>query len=241
LNKAAVTIDSKSGTHTNIESLGNTNIKSAGSVNTESIAATNIKSANVINAEATDSINVKSANAVNVNSAAATNIKSGAAINAESAAATSIKSGAAINVEGAGNINLKAPEVASSKFSAPTIDVSTLNAATTNLKGTHNTPDDTTDIKGSASPVSPGSAATAATAGSANSADPASEATGAKIATLANPIPVEKPVSISASPIIGGPDGLTSAGSGGSSQLLNSAGGISFPEQATINDDTALA
>lgn len=241
LSKAAVTIDSKSGTHTNIESLGNTNIKSAGSVNTESIAATNIKSANVINAQATDSVNVKSGNAVNVNSTAATNIKSGAAINAESAAATSIKSGAAINVEGAGNINLKAPEVASSKFSAPTIDVSTLNAATTNLKGTHNTPDDTTNIKGSASPVSPGSAATAATAGNANSADPASEATGAKIATLANPIPIEKPVSVSASPIIGGPDGLTSAGAGGSSQLLNSAGGISFPEQATINDDTALA
>lgn len=241
LNKAAVTIDSKSGTHTNIESLGNTNIKSAGSVNTESIAATNIKSANVINAQAADSVNVKSGNAVNVNSAAATNIKSGAAINAESAAATSIKSGAAINVEGAGNINLKAPEVASSKFSAPTIDVSTLNAATTNLKGTHNAPDDTTNIKGSASPVSPGSAATAATAGNANSADPASEATGAKIATLANPIPVEKPVSISASPIIGGPDGLTSTGSGGSSQLLNSAGGTAFSEQATINDDTALA
>jgi hypothetical protein len=222
LSKAAVTIDSKSGTHTNIESLGNTNIKSAGSVNTESIAATNIKSANVINAQAADSVNVKSGNAVNVNSAAATNVKSGAAV----------------NVEGSGNINLKAPEVASSKFSAPTIDVSTLNAATTNLKGTHNTPDDTTNIKGSASPVAPGSAVTA---GNANSADPASEATGAKIATLANPIPIEKPVSISASPIIGGPDGLTSAGSGGSSQLLNSAGGISFPEQATINDDTALA
>ena len=222
LNKAAETIDSKSGTHTNIESLGNTNIKSAGSVNTESIAATNIKSANVINAQASDSINVKSGNAVNVNSAAATNVKSGAAV----------------NVEGAGNINLKAPEVASSKFSAPTIDVSTLNAASTNLKGTHNSPDDTTNIKGSASPVSPGSAATAA---SANSADPASEAAGAKIATLANPIPVEKPVSISASPIIGGPDGLTSAGTGGRSQLLNSAGGISFDERATINDDTALA
>ena len=222
LNKAAETIDSKSGTHTNIESLGNTNIKSAGSVNTESIAATNIKSANVINAQATDSINVKSGNAVNVNSAAATNVKSGAAV----------------NVEGAGNINLKAPEVASSKFSAPTIDVTTLNAATTNLKGTHNSPDDTTNIKGSASPVSPGSAATA---GSANSADPASEAAGAKIATLANPVPVEKPVSISASPIIGGPDGLTSAGTGGRSSLLNSAGGISFDERATINDDTALA
>jgi hypothetical protein len=228
LSKAAVTIDSKSGTHTNIESLGNTNIKSAGSVNTESIAATNIKSANVINAQATDSVNVKSGNAVNVNSTSATNIKSGAAINAESAAATSIKSGAAINVEGAGNINLKAPEVASSKFSAPTIDVSTLNAATTNLKGTHNAPDDTTNIKGSASPVSPGSAATAATAGNANSADAASEATGAKIATLANPIPVEKPVSVSASPIVAGTDGNQTTASGGNTQPINSAGGGQF-------------
>ena len=209
LNKAAETIDSKSGTHTNIESLGNTNIKSAGSVNTESIAATNIKSANVINAQATDSINVKSGNAVNVNSAAATNVKSGAAV----------------NVEGAGNINLKAPEVASSKFNAPTIDVSTLNAATTNLKGTHNTTDDTTNIRGSASPVSPGSASTA---GSANSADPASEAAGAKIATLANTIPVEKPVSISASPIVAGTDGNQTAAAGGNSQPINAAGGGQF-------------
>ena len=235
LNKAAVTIDSKSGTHTNIESLGNTNIKSAGSINTESIASTNVKSANVINAEAADSINVKSANAVNVNSAAATNVKSGAAV----------------NVEGAGNINLKAPLVASSPIDTPTLDVttaniSTLNAGSTNLRatgtdtGTNGGSTHDLPISGptSASVTAP---AAAATAGSANSADPASEATGAKIATLANPIPIEKPVSISASPIIGGPDGLTSAGSGGSSQLLNSAGGISFPEQATINDDTALA
>jgi hypothetical protein len=234
LNKAAVTIDSKSGTHTNIESLGNTNIKSAGSVNTESIAATNIKSANVINAEAADSINVKSANAVNVNSAAATNVKSGAAV----------------NVEGAGNINLKAPLVASSPIDTPTLDVttaniSTLNAGSTNLRatgtdtGTNGGSTHDLPISGptSASVTAP---AAAATAGSANSADPASEATGAKIATLANPIPVEKPVSISASPIIGGPDGLTSTGSGGSSQLLNSAGGTAFSEQATINDDTAL-
>lgn len=225
MSKAAETIDSKSGTHTNIESLGNTNIKSAGSVNTESLAATNIKSANVINAEATDSINIKSANAVNVKSANATNIKSGAAINAESAAATNIKSGAAVNVEGSGNINLKAPEVASSKFSAPTIDVSTLNAATTNLSGTHLLPDDTTNIKGSASPVSPSSAAAAAEAGSAGSADPASEATGAQIATLANPIPVEKPVSISASPIVAGIDGNQTAAAGGRSVPINTSGG----------------
>lgn len=235
LNKAAVTIDSKSGTHTNIESLGNTNIKSAGSVNTESIAATNIKSANVINADAADSINVKSANAVNVNSATATNVKSGAAV----------------NVEGAGNINLKAPLVASSPIDTPTLDVttaniSTLNAGSTNLRatgtdtGTNGGSTHDLPISGptSASVTAP---AAAATAGSANSADPASEATGAKIATLANPIPIEKPVSISASPIIGGPDGLTSAGAGGSSQLLNSAGGTAFSEQATINDDTALA
>jgi len=229
MSKAAETIDSKSGTHTNIESLGNTNIKSAGSVNTESIAATNIKSANVINAEATDSINVKSANAVNVKSAAATNIKSGAAV----------------NVEGAGNINLKAPLVASSPIDTSTLDVSTanistLNAGTTNLKGVDPQGGEVTPISGptSASVTAPGSAADA---GSANSADPASEATGAKIATLANPIPVEKPVSISASPIIGGPDGVSSAGAGGRSQLLNSAGGISFNDRATINDDTALA
>ena len=234
LSKAAVTIDSKSGTHTNIESLGNTNIKSAGSVNIESIASTNIKSANVINAQAADSVNVKSGNAVNVNSTAATNVKSGAAV----------------NVEGAGNINLKAPLVTSSSIDTATLDVTTanittLNAGTTNLRATGtdtgNNGGSTHDLPISgpttASVTEPGSAVTA---GNANSADPASEATGAKIATLANPIPIEKPVSVSASPIIGGPDGLTSAGSGGRSQPLNSAGGISFPEQATINDDTAL-
>lgn len=225
MSKAAETIDSKSGTHTNIESLGNTNIKSAGSVNTESIASTNVKSANVVNVEGTDSINVKSGNAVNVKSAAATNVKAGAAVNVQSADATNVKSGAAVNVEGAGNINLKAPEVASSKFSAPTIDVSTLNAATTNLKGTHNSPDDTTNIKGSASPVSAGSAGAAVDAGSANSADPASEATGAKIAILANTVPVEKPVSISVTPIVAGVDGNQTTAHGGSSSPINSAGG----------------
>lgn len=213
MNKAAETIDSKSGTHTNIESLGNTNIKSAGSVNTESIAATNIKSANVINAEATDSINVKSANAVNVKSAAATNVKSGAAV----------------NVEGAGNINLKAPLVASSPIDTSTLDVSTanistLNAGTTNLKGVDPQGGEVTPISGptSASVTAPGSAADA---GSANSADPASEATGAKIATLANPIPVEKPVSISASPIVAGIDGNQTAGSGGKTVPINTSGG----------------
>ena len=209
LNKAAETIDSKSGTHTNIESLGNTNIKSAGSVNTESIAATNIKSANVINAQASDSVNVKSGNAVNVNSAAATNVKSGAAV----------------NVEGAGNINLKAPEVASSKFSAPTIDVSQLNAAATNLKGVDPQGGTVEPINGSASPVTPGAAAAA---GNANSADPASEAAGAKIATLANPIPVEKPVSISASPIVAGVNGNQTTAAGGNSLPINSAGGGQF-------------
>jgi hypothetical protein len=222
LSKAAVTIDSKSGTHTNIESLGNTNIKSAGSVNTESIAATNIKSANVINAQATDSINVKSGNAVNVNSAAATNVKSGAAV----------------NVEGAGNINLKAPLVASSPIDTPTLDVttaniSTLNAGSTNLRatgtdtGTNGGSTHDLPISGptSASVTAP---AAAATAGNANSADPASEATGAKIATLANPIPVEKPVSVSASPIVAGISGNQTNGAGGNSLPINSAGGAQF-------------
>lgn len=228
LSKAAETIDSKSGTHTNIESLGNTNIKSAGSINTESIASTNVKSANVINVEGADSINVKSGNAVNVKSAAATNVKSGAAMNIQSAAATNVKSGAAVNVEGAGNINLKAPEVASSKFSAPTIDVSQLNAAATNLKGLDPQGGMVEPINGSASPTTAGSAGTAVDAGSANSADPASEAAGAKIATLANPIPVEKPVSISASPIVAGVNGNSTTGAGGNTQPINSAGGGQF-------------
>ena len=227
MNKAAQTIDSKSGTHTNIESLGNTNIKSAGSVNTESIAATNIKSANVINAEATDSINVKSANAVNVKSAAATNVKSGAAV----------------NVEGAGNINLKAPLVASSPIDTPTLDastvnVSTLNAGTTNLKGTDPQGGEVTPIQGStsASVTAPGSAADA---GSANSADPASEATGAQIATLATTIPVEKPVSISASPIVAGADGNQTTGTGGGGEPLNTSGGGAVNRSAHFEDDVA--
>ena len=72
----------------------------------------------------------------------------------QSTAETNIKSGAAVNVEGAGNINLKAPLVASSPIDTATLDattanITTLNAGTTNLKGTHNSPDDTTNIKGS--------------------------------------------------------------------------------------------
>ena len=142
-----------------------------------------------------------------------------------SAAATNVKSGAAVNVEGAGNINLKAPEVASSKFSAPTIDVSQLIAAATNLKGVDPQGGTVEPINGSASPVTPGAASAA---GTANSADPASEATGAKIATLANPVPVEKPVSISASPIVAGVNGNQTTGAGGNSLPINSAGGGQF-------------
>jgi hypothetical protein len=72
----------------------------------------------------------------------------------QSTAETNIKSGAAVNVEGAGNINLKAPLVASSPIDTATLDVTTanittLNAGTTNLTGTHNTPGDTNNIKGS--------------------------------------------------------------------------------------------
>jgi hypothetical protein len=87
----------------------------------------------------------------------------------QSTAETNIKSGAAVNVEGAGNINLKAPLVASSPIDTATLDattanITTLNAGTTNLKGTHNSPDDTTNIKGntSASVTEPAAAAAAA-------------------------------------------------------------------------------
>lgn len=120
------------------------------------------------------------------------NLKTAADMKQESAGAFNTKSGGAINQEGAGNINLKAPLVASSPIDTPTLDVTTanittLNAGTTNLKGTHETTDDTTNIRGNttAGVTAPASATAAA------------EADCAQAAPLSAPVALEKPVSIS--------------------------------------------
>lgn len=120
------------------------------------------------------------------------NLKTAAVMKQESAGAFNTKSGGAINQEGAGNINLKAPLVASSPIDTSTLDVTTanittLNAGTTNLKGTHETTDDTTNIRGN----------TTAGVTAPASATAAVEADCAQAAPLSTPVALEKPVSIS--------------------------------------------
>lgn len=129
-----------------------------------SLVDTHVKTSGKTYMHSAGDFNVCTDTGIKARAGAAIDIKAAAEITTSSGAATNVKSGAAVNVEGAGNISLKAPEVASSKFSAPTIDVSTLNAASTNLKGTDPQGGQVTPIFGSAGPVSPGSAADAADA-----------------------------------------------------------------------------
>jgi len=99
-------------------------------------------------------------------SATSIDLLSQAGIKIDATSNIDVKSSAAVNVEGSGNINLKAALVASSpidtaKIDVTTANVTTLNAGTTNLKGTHQSPDDTVNIRGTttASVTTPASAA----------------------------------------------------------------------------------
>lgn len=214
----------------NMSSKADSHVKVLGVTYTTSKGDMNFCTDAIFKAKAAGDINLKTAAVMKQESASDFNIKSGGILNEESAGATNVKSGAAVNVDGAGNISLRAPEVASSKFSAPTIDVTTLRAATTNLKGTHNTPDDTTNIKGSAGPVSPASA---------NPAVAAVEADCAQVAPLSNPVPLELPVSVSK----GASRNRSLADSGNSGTGANGntggggAGGTNAPETTGMAND----
>ena len=194
--------------------VGSYNLTSESGVSVTSKADTHIKTSGAFHNHSTGDTNLCTDAAIKTKSASTTEIKSGATVNLESTGDTNIKSGGDLNTEATGNTSLKAAKVLSSIFNAPTIDVSTLNAATTNLKGTHNSPDDTTNIKGSASVTVPASAATAA------------DAVCAEPASLPTIKTVEKPVSrsVSNSPQVVGPN--SSVG-----------GGSSLPDDTTFDEE----
>lgn len=170
-----------------LENVGDIDIDAKGNFTTDTVGKFNLTSESGINVTSKADTHIKTAGAFYNHSTGDMNLCTDAGIKVKSGAATEIKSGAAINLEGAGNISLKAPLVTSSPIDTATIDVTTanittLNAGTTNLKGTHNSPDDTTNIKGNttASVTTPASAA---------------EAVCAEPAPLSNVKTVEKPVS----------------------------------------------
>lgn len=193
-----------------LENIGDVDIDAKGNFTTDAVGKFNVTSDGGVNVTSKTDTHIKSAGSFYNHSTGDMNMCTDAAIKTKSGAATDIKSGAAINFEGAGNISLKAPLVTSSPIDTTTIDVTTanittLNAGTTNLKGTHNSPDDTTDIKGNttASVTAPASAA---------------EAECAVAAPLSNTKTVEKPVSRSVagkSQYVGGSAGGVGGGNQG--------------------------
>jgi hypothetical protein len=205
-----IDIDAKGNMTTDVT--GKFNLTSDAGVNVTSKADTHIKSAGSFFNHSTGDTNLCTDAAIKTKSGAATEIKSGAAVNVESAGDTNIKSGGALNTEAAGNTSLKAVKVLSSDFNAPTIDVSTLNAASTNLRATgtdtgtnggstHNLP-----VAGTASVAAPAAAATA------------TEAVCAVAAPLSTIKTVEKPVSKSVTGKSQYVGGAAAAGVSGGSQ-----------------------
>ena len=172
----------------NMTSKADSNIKVVGVSYYTSKGDMNFCTDAVFKAKSTGDMNLKTAAVMKQESAADMNLKTGANMKQESAGNFNTKSGGTMNNEAAGNLSLKAPEVASSKFSAPTIDVTTLHAQTTNLKGVDPQGGIVEPIYGTAAPVTPAAAIAPATA---------VEADCAQAAQLSSPVALEKPVSIS--------------------------------------------
>lgn len=188
----------------NLTSKVNTHIKSGGSFFNHSTGNMNLCTDAELLAKSTGDINLKTAGMINQESTGNVNIKTAGTINAESA----------------GNISLKAPLIASSPIDTPTLDVTTanittLNAGTTNLKGTHNSPDDTTDIKGNTT-------ATVTVPASAGSAEDAVCATAAKLPVTYE---LETPVSLSAPQPVERTNNTVKTGYDGENDAMNSDGG----------------
>ncbi len=201
-------IYARNGGPMSLENVGNIDIDAKGDVTSDVVGKFNLTAETGISVTSKEDTHIKTAGAFFSHSTGDTNVCTDAGIKVKSATATEIKSGAGVNVEGAGNISLKAPLVTSSPIDTATIDVTTanittLNAGTTNLKGTHNSPDDTTNIKGNTTAT-----VTAPVA--------AAEAVCAEPAALPTIKTVEKPVSrsVSSSPqVVGGSNSVGGASS----------------------------
>jgi len=105
-----------------------------------------------------------------------------------------------------------------------------LNAGTTNLKGTHSTPDDTIDIKGNTT----ASITVPASAGSAGSAEDAICAVSAKLPVTYE---LEKPVSVSAPQPVERTTNDVATGYDGENDIMNSDGDDGPPAEGSDNPD----
>ena len=199
----------------NLTSKVNTHIKSGGSFFNHSTGNMNLCTDAEILAKSTGDINLKTAGMINQESTGNVNVKSAGTINAESA----------------GNISLKAPLVTSSPIDTATLDVTTanittLNAGTTNLKGTHNSPDDTTNIKGNTT-------ATVTVPASAGSAEDAVCAVAAKLPVTYE---LEQPVSVSAPQPVERTTNDVTTGYDGENDIMNADGDDSPPAEGDNPD-----
>jgi hypothetical protein len=218
----------------NLTSKVNTHIKSGGAFFNHSTGNMNLCTDAEILAKSTGDINLKTAAMINQESTGNVNIKSAAMINQESTGNVNIKSAGTINAESTGNISLKAQLVTSSPIDTATLDVTTanittLNAGTTNLRGTHNSPDDTTDIKGNTTAT----ITVPASAGSAGSAEDAICAVSAKLPVTYE---LEKPVSVSAPQPVERTTNDVTTGYDGENDIMNSDGDDSPPAEGDNPD-----
>lgn len=208
------------------EVVGTYNVTTTGGYNMTSKANSNVKISGVSYTTSTGDMNFCTDAVFKAKSAGDMNLLTDAVMNQESAGVFNSKSGGAMNNESAGNLSLKAPEVASSKFSAPTIDVTTLHAASTNLKGTDPQGGIVEPIFGSAGPVTPASAAAAA------------EADCASVAPLSKTVPIELPVSVSVGAGSSSGTGANSpGGSGGGSSESDGPARESFGDSDEGTND----
>ncbi len=199
---------------------GKYNLTTDAGLNLTSKVNTHIKSAGGFYNHSSGDMNFCTDSKMLARSTGDMNLKTEAIMNQESTGNFNVKSAALLNAESAGNLSLKAPLVVSSPIDTATLDVSTanittLNAGTTNLKGTHNSPDDTTDIKGNttANVTTPASAAAAA------------DAVCAVAAKLPITYELEQPVSMSAPAPIERTNDTVATGYDGENDAMNNDGG----------------
>lgn len=214
---------------------GKYNLTTDAGLNLTSKVNTHIKSAGGFFNHSTGDMNFCTDAELLVRSTGDMNLKSEAMINQESTGDFNVKSGAALNQQSAGNLSLTAPLVASSPIDTATIDVTTanvttLNAGTTNLKGTHNSTDDTTNIRGN----------TTATITTPVAAAAAADAVCAVAAKLPVTYELEQPVSLSSPAPIERANDSVKNGYDGENDSMNTDGGEP-DENGMVQDQTSGA
>jgi hypothetical protein len=217
------------------EVVGTYNLTTTGGYNMTSKGNSNVKISGISYTTSTGDMNFCTDGVFKAKSAGDMNMLTAAVMKQESAGDFNLKSGGALNEESAGNISLKAPLVLSSPINTPTANISTLNAANTNLRatgtdtGTNGGSTHDLPIAGSASVTAPVAAVAAV------------EADCAAVAPLSKTVAIELPVSISVGSGSASGTGANASGGSGGSGLGGSASSFDGPAEERgfeDNEDT---